>query len=70
MITATDQKPGRDVVERYGVLKNELEDREPELDGILNIGKALLVAGATAVAAPMLLIGPVWSPLPLARSGA
>jgi hypothetical protein len=33
--TATDQKPGRDVVERYDVLKKELEAREKELDGIL-----------------------------------
>ncbi|HLH17859.1 MAG TPA: hypothetical protein VKX45_11590 [Bryobacteraceae bacterium] len=33
--TATDQKPGRDVVERYGVLKKELEEREKELDAIL-----------------------------------
>jgi hypothetical protein len=33
--TATDQKPGRDVVERYGVLKKELEERERELEGIL-----------------------------------
>ena len=33
--TATDQKPGRDVVERYDVLKKELDQREKELDAIL-----------------------------------
>jgi photosystem II stability/assembly factor-like uncharacterized protein len=32
---ATDQKPGRDVVERYEVLKKELDSRQKELDSIL-----------------------------------
>jgi photosystem II stability/assembly factor-like uncharacterized protein len=33
--TATDQKPGKDVVDRYEVLKKELSAREAELNSIL-----------------------------------
>ena len=35
MTNSTDQKPGRDVVERYQVLRNELDQRMKELDAIL-----------------------------------
>jgi hypothetical protein len=33
--TATDQKIGRDVVDRYQVLRKELDQRMKELDAIL-----------------------------------
>jgi hypothetical protein len=36
---STDQKIGRDVIERYGVLRKELDLRIKELDAILGGGK-------------------------------
>jgi hypothetical protein len=35
MTNATDQKPGRDAIERYGVLRKALDQRIAELDAIL-----------------------------------
>ena len=37
--TATDQRVGKDVVERYGVLRKELDQRIAELDRILGTAK-------------------------------
>ncbi len=39
MTTSTDQKIGRDAIERYAVLRKELDQRMAELDGILGPGK-------------------------------